>query len=82
MKRHHSLPLSVAERQKRIEQAAEHARFGDVFGDFKITRNTANYITKVEKVAEDIVVEDNYTRNSDNYITDICTRILIKKKVG
>lgn len=82
-KKHHSLPISDADRAKREHDAAEHQRFEDVYGDLKITRDpTTHFITKVEKVAEDIVVERTYTRDSGDYITDVAIRIRIKKQVS
>lgn len=81
--KHHSLPISDADRAKREHEAAEHQRFEDVYGDLKITRDpTTHFITKVEKVAEDIVVERTYTRDSGDYVTDVATRIRIKKQVS
>jgi hypothetical protein len=78
-KKHHSLPISTAEREKREFEAAEHERLERVFGELKITRNANNYITMIEKLAEDIVVETSFTRDSNNYITGIAVRKRIRR---
>lgn len=80
-KRLHSLPISEADRAKREHEAEEHRRFEDAFGQYKITRNAAHYITQIRKQVEDIVVERNYTRDGDNYITAVDTRLKIERKV-
>jgi len=76
----HSLPISSEERAKREHEAAEHKRFEDAFGQYKITRNAAHYITQIRKQVEDIVVERNYTRDEDNYITAVETKLKIERK--
>jgi len=42
----------------------------------KITRNASNYITKKEYKIGNRILEINYTRDSNNYITDVEPRWL------
>ena len=71
----HSLPISEDERAKREHEVEEQRRFVDMPGTFKITRNVDHFITEMRKQVEDIVLEETYTRDSDNYIIGIESRI-------
>lgn len=71
----HSLPIPAEERDKREHEAEEQRRFTDMPGAFKITRNGDGYITQIRKQVEDVVMETLYTRDSDNYITGILSRL-------
>lgn len=76
----HSIPISAEERTKREHEAEEHRRFTDAFGNYRITRNAEHYITQIRKQVEDVVVECNYTRDTDNYITEVGTKLKIERK--
>ena len=71
----HSLPISEEERAKREHEVEEQRRFIDMPGTFKITRNTEHFITEIRKQVEDIVLEETYTRDVDDYIIGIESRI-------
>jgi len=71
----HSLPIPEEERVKREHEVEEQRRFIDMPGTFKITRNVSHFIIKTRKQVEDIVLEETYTRDSDNYIIGLESRI-------
>lgn len=71
----HSLPISEEERAKREHEVEEQRRFVDMPGTFKITRNVDHFITKIRKQVEDIVLEETYTRDANDYIIGIESRI-------
>lgn len=71
----HSLPITNEERDKREHEAEEQRRFTDIPGTFSITRNGDGYIMEIRKQVEDVVMETIYTRDTDNYITGIVSRL-------
>jgi len=71
----HSLPIMEEDRAKREHEVEEQRRFTDMPGTFKITRNATHFIIEIRKQVEDIVLEETYTRDSDNYIIGIESRI-------
>lgn len=71
----HSLPITIEERSKREHEVEEQRRFTDMPGVFSVTRNGDGYITEIRKQVEDVVIEHVYTRDSDNYIIGMLSRL-------
>lgn len=71
----HSLPITTEERNKREHEAEEQRRFSDMPGHFMVTRNGDGYITGIRKQVEDVVLETTYTRDVDNYIIEVLSRL-------